>query len=139
MEGVYGNDMLNFTRIDSESPIEAIRNRMDFVLDRWTPDNPNSKNPSFISNSGRPVNSRVIEDASYLRLKNVRLNYSFPHLKSRSINSLSVFVSAQNLFTITDYSGFDPDVSAYGDSNIKLDYNAYPLSKIYTFGINIGL
>lgn len=135
-DGSYGNEMLNFTRIDSEGPIEFRRNRMDFVLNRWTLENTTNENPSFISNA-RPLNSRVVEDASYLRLRNVRIGYTFPDIKR--IASLSLFVTAQNLFTITDYSGFNPDVSVLGNSNLRLDYNAYPLSKIYTMGVNIGL
>lgn len=137
-EGVFGNEMLNFTKIDSESPIEFRRNRMAYVLDRWTPDNPSSKNPSFNSNTGRPVNSRVIEDASYLRLRNIQLSYEFSQFP-KFVKSLSIFASAQNLFTVTNYSGYNPDVSSLGGSNLRVDYNSYPLSKIYTIGINIGL
>lgn len=137
-EGVFGNEMLNFTKIDSESPIEFKRNRMAYVLDRWTPDNPSTKNPSFITNSGKPVNSRVVEDASYIRLRSVRLSYQFNNI-FRFARSVSLFVTGQNLFTITDYSSYNPDVSSLGNSNLRVDYNSYPLSKIYTVGINLGL
>ena len=138
-QGSVGNELLNFSRLESESPIELIRNRLRYVSDRWTPDNPNSPNPSYTQLLGnRAINDRVVEDASYLRLKNVRLGYSFPELKIKGIRSLSVFATAQNVFTITDYSGFNPDVNSFGNSNIRLDYNAYPLARTITLGFNIG-
>ena len=132
--------MLNFTKIDSENPISFIRNRQDYVLDRWTPDHPTNENPSFINQDvSRAVNSRVVEDASYLRLRNISLSYDFPGLQIKAVKAFSVYATAQNLFTITDYSGFNPDVNTRGTSNIRMDYNAYPLSKIYTVGVNIGI
>lgn len=137
-EGVYGQELMNFNRVDAEFPIEFRRNRLTYVLDRWRPDNMDSPNPSLIGYVN-PVNSRILEDASYLRLRNIRLGYTFPRLRSKVISSFSVFGTAQNLFTITNYSGYNPDVNVYGGSNLRIDYNAYPLSRIYTFGINLGL
>lgn len=138
-EGVFGNEILNFTRIDSESSIELLRNRQDFVLERWRPDNTDSPNPTFIRPlGGRAINDRVVEDASYIRLKNLRIGYNFPNLDIKGIDRLGVFANAQNVFTITDYSGFNPDVSSFGESNLRLDYNAYPLSRTITLGFNIG-
>lgn len=138
IEGVQGQELLNFTRVDSEFPIEFRRNRLTYVADRWTPQNTSSPNPSFI-NYLHPVNSRLVEDASFIRLKNVRLSYHFPKLRSKSVSSLSIFVTGQNLLTLTDYSGFDPDVNAFSGTNNIVDYNAYPLARIYTLGINVGL
>lgn len=140
--GEYGKELLNFNRLDAEYPFSFRRNRLAYVLDHWTPENPTSKNPSYLSPAvsyGSKVNSRVIEDASYLRLENIKLSYNFPSLRSKSIRSLSLYLSIQNLFTITNYSGFNPDVNSFGDSNIVADYNAYPLAKIYTIGFHIGL
>ena len=138
-EGVFGNELLNFTRIDSESPIELLRNRQDFVLDRWTPGNTDSPNPSFINSlGGRAINDRVVEDGSYIRLRNLRIGYTFPNGSIKGIERLGVFTNVQNVFTITDYSGFNPDVSSFGVSNLRLDYNSYPLARIVTVGCNIG-
>lgn len=142
IDGEYGNSLFNFNRLDSEYPISAPRNRQTYVLDRWTPDDPNSRNPSYIPTSvayGGQANSRGVEDASYLRVQNINLSYSFPHLKSKTVKSLSVFFSAQNLITITNYSGYNPDVSSFEDSNVRVDYNAYPLARIYTLGLNVNL
>lgn len=138
--GSYGQELLNATRIDSENPISFLRNRQAYVLNRWTPENPTNENPSFVnSRVSRAINTRVIEDASYLRLQNINLSYNFPGLDWGGIESLSIYATAQNLFTITDYSGYNPDVNSFGDSNIRIDYNEYPLSEIYTIGINIGI
>ena len=135
-EGMVGNDMLNAELINSETPVETKRSRMSHVLDRWTPDNTDSKNPSFASSIVTyAVNSRVIEDASYFRLKILRLSYAVPY---KRIRSLSIFATAQNLFTITNYSGYDPDVNTFGQSEVKVDYSSYPLSRIFTFGLNVG-
>ncbi|WP_300435548.1 TonB-dependent receptor [Christiangramia sp.] len=140
LQGSMGNDLLNFTRVDSENPFSDLRNRQSYVLDRWTPDNPTDRNPSFINQDvSRAINDRVVEDASYLRLQNLSLNYTFPNLKVRAIKNLSISATGQNLFTITDYSGFNPDVNTLGTSNLRIDYNSYPLARIYTFGIKIGL
>jgi len=136
-EGSVGNEMLNVEAVNAETPIESIRNRMSYVLDRWTPTNTDSENPSFNSTSVTyAINSRVVEDASYVRLKNLRLSYTVP---VKGIRSLSVFATAQNLFTFTNYRGYDPDVNAFGNSNVKVDYSTYPLSRIYTVGLNLGL
>ena len=140
--GEWGKDLLNFNRLDAEYPFSFRRNRLDYVLDHWTPEHPGSNTPSFIPPAvayGSKVNSRVIEDASYLRLENIKLSYSFPALQSHTIRSLSLYVSIQNLLTFTNYSGFNPDVNSFGDSNIVADYNAYPLAKIYTIGFSVGL
>lgn len=141
-QGVYGVEMFNFNTVEAENPISFRRNRLESMLNRWTPENPTNEHPSYIPPAvtyGNAVNSRAVEDASYLRLKNIRVGYSFPKLKSRYLGSMSVFITGQNLLTITNYTGYDPEVSAFGTSNIRADYNAYPLSKIYTMGINLGL
>lgn len=143
LESRLGYEMLNFSRLESETPIQSLRNRQAYVLDRWTLEDPSTEHPSFVNyDRSFAVNSRVVEDASFLRLKNVRLSYTFPSsVNLGGVSSLSVYASAQNLVTITDYSGYDPDVSSFGDgySNIRLDYNTYPLARIYTLGINLNI
>ena len=135
-EGVIGNDMMNLEIANTETPIAPRRNRLAYVLDRWTPDNTGSENPSFSDpNIIRGINSRIIEDASFIRLKNVRLSYNIP---IKVFRSLSVFATGQNLLTFTNYRGYDPDVNALGNSSIKVDYSTYPLARIYTVGFNVG-
>jgi hypothetical protein len=66
------------------------------------------------------------------------LGYRFPIKKS--IESLRLYISAQNLFTLTNYSGFDPEVSSKGTSNLEpgVDWNPYPVSRVFTMGVNIA-
>ncbi|MBE0655111.1 MAG: SusC/RagA family TonB-linked outer membrane protein, partial [Bacteroidales bacterium] len=137
LESTLGNELLNGEIKASETPIELVRNRLSYVQDRWTSDNRDSKNPSFVSiNNTYAMNSRVIENASFLRLKILRLSYTVPWDKVRSLN---IYVTGQNLFTLTNYTGYDPDVSSLGNSEIRVDYGAYPRARIYTFGLSIGL
>jgi hypothetical protein len=81
--------------------------------------------------------SLFIEDASYIRLRNVRLDYKLAKLP-RSLKTLGLFVSGQNLLTITDYKGFDPEVNALSGNDIRqgVDLGSYPASKTVTFGVN---
>jgi len=139
-DGSFGNELLNFSRIDSENPISPLRNRQDYVLNRWTPDNPTNENPSFINNNlARAVNDRTVEDASFVRLKNLTFGYDFPNLAIKGINNFSLYTTVQNVFLITDYSGYNPEVSSLGGSNLKVDYNAYPISRTFTLGVRVGL
>lgn len=140
LEGRFGFELANFTRIDSENPIDNLRNREDYVLDRWTPDNRIDENPSFV-NPPRTFdfNSRIVRDASFLRLKNVRLSYTIPTLSVGGISSLTVYATGQNLLTITGYNGFNPDVNVLGSSNVRIDYNAYPLARVYSLGIDLRI
>jgi hypothetical protein len=85
---------------------------------------------------GSPMNkqasSRFVEDGSYLRLKNLQIGYTFPKQWTRKahIERLRLYVTASNLFTITKYSGYDPEVGG------GTDYGNYPQSRTFTFGIN---
>jgi TonB-dependent starch-binding outer membrane protein SusC len=113
------------------------------MLRRWTPANTDTDIPR--ASTTRPANrisDRQIEDGSYLRLKNVQLAYNLPrtlmeHLK---IQSIRVYVTAQNFWTLTNYSGFDPEVNRFGqDSRSQgFDYSSYPASKTIMAGINVG-
>ncbi len=137
-EGRFGYELANVTNIDSENPIDDLRNRQRYVLDRWTPTNNTTDTPSFISPS-RPFdfNSRVIEDASFLRLRSFRLGYSFPGLQGRRVSGLTIYVAGQNLFTITDYRGYNPDINVFGSSNTVIDYTAYPLARTFSLGLDV--
>ena len=139
IEGKSGFELANFTNIDSENPIDDLRNRQTYVLDRWTPQNPTSQQPSFVNPSrAYDFNSRVVEDASFVRLRSARISYAFPNLNLRHISSLMVYASGQNLATWTDYRGFNPDVNSLGNSNVRIDYAAYPLARIFSVGLNVN-
>lgn len=141
-QGVQGSKIFNLNRTESENPISFRRNRLEETYtDRWTPANPTNANSSAIPVAvayTSNVNSRAVEDASYLRLKTLQLSYNFPTAKWKYVRNVQVYVTGQNLFTITKYTGYDPEVSAFGTSNVRADYNAFPLSRTYTAGLSIN-
>ncbi len=95
--------------------------------------------PSVASAIGGRQSDRFLENASYLRLKNIKLNYAFPTEKMKGISNLNVYVSAQNLITITDYSGYDPEVNSFsgGDLRQGVDLSSYPSVRTLTLGFNL--
>ncbi|WP_080056766.1 SusC/RagA family TonB-linked outer membrane protein [Spirosoma aerolatum] len=141
-QGVYGNNILNANRYELEY-LNATTNQDRDMLNRWTPTNTNTDIPR--ASTTRPANrvsTRQIEDGSYLRLKNIQLAYNLPNtvLKSLKIQSLRVYVTAQNYLTWTNYSGYDPEVNRFGqDSRSQgFDYASYPAAKTILFGLNVG-
>lgn len=117
-------------------------NQFASYANRWSMENQDSNIPCVNTSAGNRVfSSRVIEDGSFLRIKDVVFGYSFPKnlLKKMSIDKLRVFVSAQNLVTFTSYSGYDPEVSVRNSALTPgLDYSAYPRTVNFNFGINVG-
>lgn len=142
LQGVQGSSVFNLNRTESENPISFRRNRLaESYTDRWTPTNPTNNNPSGIAPKvayATNINSHAVEDASFIRLKTVQLAYNLPLAKLNFIRSAQLYVTGQNLFTITNYTGSDPEVSAFGTSNVRADYNSYPLTRTYTVGLNLN-
>lgn len=142
-QGSRGNDIFNATRIDLEGMFDS-KNQSTAVLRRWTPDNRNTDIPRAIG-GGKVDNvrnsTRFVEDGSYLRLKAITLSYNFnpQSLEQLNIRQLTVYVTGQNLLTFTQYSGFDPEVNAFGRSATELgvDYGTYPQARILTAGLNV--
>ncbi|UOY08059.1 TonB-dependent receptor [Muricauda sp. SCSIO 64092] len=139
LEGVEGINTLNNNLVDTYFPINFRRNKLaEPYLNRWTPNNTTNEFPSFVSpQGGTEVNSRTVEDASYIRLQSLQLSYEVPIQNLNIFNRLTVYVTGQNLFTITDYSGVDPVANASGSNNLRIDYNAYPFARTYLLGFNV--
>lgn len=138
-QGVQGNDMINYTRMGLESQLGRL-NTTAAILDSWTPTNTDTDIPSMVARTER-LSSRWVEDASFIRLENVVLGYNFPKrmLDKMKLGSLRIYVSGQKLLTITDYKGFDPEVSwSSGNRNLGLDYGSYPNTRNFTIGVNVG-
>ena len=140
----YGNDVINANRLFFESGFQKKRELNQFAsyANRWTPENPNSDIPAATNSaSNLVISSRIVEDASFLRLKSVTLGYNIPQtfLSKYKISNARVYVAAQNLWTWTGYSGYDPEVSIR-DSALTpgLDYSSYPRALNISFGINLG-
>lgn len=138
-QGQENVDLLNVNVIESMYPANIRRNRLsEQILNRWTPENPDTKWPSAVNPNAygaSKVNTLTIEDASYFRLRNVQLTYDINVERLKFINGLRVYVSGQNLFTITKYSGFDPEANSFGRSNVRVDYSSYPLARTFTLGL----
>jgi TonB-dependent starch-binding outer membrane protein SusC len=154
LHGSVGNDLLNMTRMNLEW------NRTSDALNRWTPTNTNTdipRNGFYYMKSGGYTNSHFIENASFLRLKNITLGYTFKRV-SKAFNSIRLYATVENLLTITKYSGWDPEVDTKGyessgagttgagtagggqtaNAGAGMDFNAYPAMRSYTFGLSIN-
>lgn len=140
----YGNDVLNANRLFFDSGFQKKRelNQYASYIGRWTPENPDSDIPAATNSSSNIViSSRVVEDASFLRLKAVTLGYTLPNtfLKKYGIDNARIYVAAQNLWAITGYSGYDPEVSVRNTALTPgLDFSSYPRALSVSFGINLG-
>lgn len=143
IQGQLGVELININQIESLYPNNFRRNRIaEHILDRWTPQNPDARFPSSVNPfayGGSKVNSLVVEDASYIRLRNVQLAYNVPVDKIDFLQSLRVSLIGQNLITITDYTGFDPEANSFGRGNARIDYSSYPSARTFILGVNIGL
>ncbi|MGI8638057.1 MAG: SusC/RagA family TonB-linked outer membrane protein, partial [Segetibacter sp.] len=112
--GSQGNDIYNLSRLAFENPLGQ-RNLLKGVVNRWTPTNPSNQYASAAQGGRLPLSNYFIEDGSYIRCKNITLGYRLPIHKG--ISSARIYISANNLFTITKYSGFDPEVNTFAGSN----------------------
>ncbi len=145
LHGSQGISVLNLNRYELESGISST-NKLQSVTQRWTGENTSNTIPKANSavrrNTG--VTSDIVEDASFIRLKNISLSYDIFDGKKTSgrqfIKTLNVYFTAQNLFTWTKYTGYDPEVNSFGNANLSLntDYNAYPRAKTYVVGVKCG-
>lgn len=135
-----GNDVYNAMRVYLTQSRNERTQMLSEVADRWTPTNASNKVPSATGYIPYDISSRFIEDGSYLRLKNVTLGYTLPEKWTRKIwlSKLRVYASAQNLFCLTKYSGFDPEVSMLSSPLTPgFDWGAYPKCIVVTMGLDI--
>lgn len=139
-QGVGGAQALYIGKYMSLSDVEGNFNRSKEILNAWSPTNTSSNIPRLSKNDPNgnftTVSDWYLEDASYLRFKNLTLSYDlsdvlrkWAHLKDRN-SSMSVYFSGENLFTITDYSGMDPECGGY-------DAMKYPVSRVFSFGVKL--
>jgi len=151
--GSYGNDIFNWNTwwIDFWPSFQGQKSK-NLLYNSWTPDRtnvstPRASNTSNFSNN-TVSNSYYIENGSYLRLKNLQIGYTIPerYLSKVGIKSLRFYVQGINLFTVTKYSGLDPEIGSqrddsgrYEDRDFGVDYGNYPTVKQYIFGFNLGL
>jgi len=137
IQGSQGNKVLNFTRWYTEGGVSN-GNYSNAVIDRWNGPGTSNSMPRLAlndPNGNNRVSDRFVEDGSYVRLKNIRLAYSMPSdwAKYLSLKKAQVYVSAQNLVTLTNYTGMDPEVGG------GVDIGFYPQAKTYLIGVTIDL
>ncbi|RIA09438.1 TonB-linked SusC/RagA family outer membrane protein [Flavobacteriaceae bacterium MAR_2010_72] len=142
--GIFGNEIFNSVR----SVLDSYQNtnfRSD--INPWTPNNTNTSDPRIgvatndqgLVDNARFSSDRWLENGSYVRLRNIQLGYNFGDsvLEKLKMSSLRIYASGQNVFTITDYSGLDPDVQGNGIMERGVDSGNWPSSRIFSFGINL--
>jgi TonB-linked SusC/RagA family outer membrane protein len=141
LQGSYGNDIFNASRADTEGMYDD-KNQSVRVLDRWkTPGQITDVPRATGDQSTLKVSSYYVEDGSYLRLKSLTLSYDLATsgLKRIGIGKIQPYFTAQNLFTVTGYSGFDPELNFEGNSSTVqgVDWGTYPNVKTFVLGLNI--
>lgn len=142
LQGVTGNEMFNASRIDLESMNDS-KNQTTDVLRRWTSPGQVTDIPVAVKEStdNTRISSRFVEKGAYMRIKSMTLSYNIPAapMKRLGITRASIYATGQNLLTITDYKGFDPEVSQYGGNgaSIGIDYGTYPQARTIIFGLNV--
>ena len=142
LQGSYGNKLFNQFEQLLEKPTLAL-NAAAALADRWTASNTSGTMPRATNSPVPQVIDRYVEDASYLRLKNLTLGYNLPKdiLSKIHVKQFRVYVGAQNLFTITHYTGYDPEANYFDGDNTKqgIDFGVYPAVKTYLVGVNLAL
>lgn len=147
LQGSYGNDVFHGSRLFLES-LQGGDNQIEAVTRRWQQpgditDIPRATTDPVVSTQNKRVSSRFIEDGSYLRVKNVTMGYTLDDevLRKTMFSSIRVYLTAQNLFTFTKYTGLDPEVNYRGDDNsvIGTDFFTYPQAQTFTLGVNFKL
>ncbi len=138
--GQQGNDILNMAT--QQLALDGLGTSAK-RLDRWTPDNPGAKYPSASASNPQRVSSLLIEDGSFMRIGNVTLSYNLPLEKlgmSNAFRSFQIGVAADNLAVFTKYTGYDPEVNSYGNSNQTkgMDRFGYPPSRTFRVELKLG-
>jgi TonB-dependent starch-binding outer membrane protein SusC len=150
LQGVAGNDIYMQVNQDIEGFYRGFPVTQRYYDNRWTEEGSTNEYPraSWIgASNNKKASTRFLESGSYARLKNLTLGYNFKPGKNSSMKTMRVYISAQNLITITKYPGLDPEMYESDNLNSEtvhnadlasgIDWGTYPLSKIYTLGFSI--
>ncbi|MEM9547255.1 MAG: TonB-dependent receptor [Bacteroidota bacterium] len=140
--GSQGNDIYNYNKVFTDFGLFFNGNRSDRVLDAWTPSNTDTEIPALTTSyplEEASSNTYFIEDGSYFRLRNLQVGYTLPTslTDKAGMESLRFYIQGTNLFTVTNYQGFDPEIISYDNLSLGIDRRIYPMQKVITFGANI--
>ena len=137
IQGSEGNDIFNVSAIPVTMDYgQGLNTLREVYQDNWSPTNTDAKYPLVSRSTSAYVSDRWIEDGSYIRLKNIELAYSIP-LDYDFMEKAQVYISGQNLVTITNYSWLDPEVNSQGAGSPGIDYLSYPVAKGFTLGLRM--
>lgn len=144
IQGVYGNEIYSGTKVLTQGMMRLF-NQDVAVLDAWTPENTDTNIPRAINadpNNNARTSTRFIEDGSYMRIKNLTIGYNFSDnvlsgISGNSVKGLKLYFTAQNLLTLTDYYGYDPEIASRGGNTLLhgADFGQYPQPRTFLFGI----
>ncbi len=144
LRGVYGNEVYNMLRRDLAGT-GAWHNQSVDIIDRWTPTNTEGTEPRSNGNDpnqNRRVSTRFVEDGSFLRLQNLMIGYNFSKsiLKAIRVSNLRFYISGQNLFTLTKYKGYDPEIGSFNQNPLisGVDNGRFPVARSLTIGANLN-
>jgi TonB-linked SusC/RagA family outer membrane protein len=144
IQGSYGNDIMNLTRRAGTTNASLYENQLVEASNYWTPTNTNTNIPRPIDNTANNnllISDRYIEDGSYLRIQNLTFGYSLPQdlITKLKMYRLRLYGSAQNLYTFTDYSGYDPEIGSFNQNPLLagIDNGRYPSPRMYSLGLNV--
>ena len=142
--GSRGNDIFNWNLwwLDFWPSFQGQKST-DLLYNSWTPTNTGASTPKASNTSNFSTNtvsnSYYIEDGSYLRLKTVQIGYTLPKsFLGNVFYNARIYVQGVNLFTITDYSGLDPELASFNDTFMGVDEGNLPATKQFIFGISLG-
>jgi len=142
LNGSQGNDIVNMSAVAFTVDNTNGQNKLKEVANNhWTPQNPNAKYPLPHTGHIYRFSDRYVEDGSYIRVRNIELGYNLPVQKWTKMSNARIYVSGQNILTLTKYSWVDPDVNSRGSGNSLdqgIDYSTYPSAKSITAGIRLG-
>lgn len=142
LQGIYGNEIVNFNRFSLES-FDGTKNNSTAALERWTHANPTNDYPRANADPRRSntFSDVQVEDGSYLKVRDITLSYDLAQslLERLKVSSFKVYASGKNLWVFSSYSGYDPEVNRFGQNPLQsgVDFGSYPTVKIFTFGANI--
>ena len=144
LSGSYGNKLFNALACRLDRGNGYYYNPLAEVADRWTPTNPSNSIQKASSATSIYADDRFVEDASYLKFRNIQLGYTFPLKQITRDAKVRLYVALQNFFTITSYSGYDPEANRNGIDETSalyqgVDYGAYPTAKTVLVGFNVTL
>ena len=146
VNGVYGNDIINGNLIQMGNAEGLFRNILsDAYHGAWRPEKPSNSYPriGYLGNDGPEflaISDRYVEDGSYLRLNNITLGYDLPINQNNTIKGANIYVTGQNLLTLTNYSGYDPEITSFMWTGLinGVDWNGPPNSRNILIGLNLN-